>query len=164
MRLMRSAEVTAALLDARLRASDSATEVIGDLFGRPVRIHRLPCDAPPLSPSQHSCLCPTPEQPAVHRRVMLLANDVAVSEADLWYVPGRLWPGMAATLNFTDTPFGIVVRPMQPHRETLATRVCDPGEAYVLEHEAVLRDTEGVAIALVMERYLRQVRTEVVLC
>jgi hypothetical protein len=163
MRLTPPTEVTAASLDARLRASESATEVIGDLFGRPVRIHRLPCDSAPLSPSHHACLRPTAEQPAVHRRVILLANEVAVSEADLWYVPGRLWPGMAATLSGTDTPFGIVVRPMRPHRETLATRFCDPGEAYVLEHEAVLRDTQGMAIALVMERYLRQARKEAVL-
>jgi hypothetical protein len=91
---------------------------------------------------------------------MLLASDVAVSEADLWYVPGRLWPGMAAILSATDTPFGIVVRPMRPRRETLATRFCDPGEAYALEHEAVLRDADGRAIALVMERYLRQGRAK----
>jgi hypothetical protein len=155
MRLMRPDIVTAAVLDARLRASDSATEVIGDLFGRPVRIHRLTCDAPSLGLSQHACLRPTADQPAVHRRVTLLADGMTVSEADLWYVPARLWPGMAATLSATDTPFGIVVRPMRPYRETLATRFCDPHERYALEHEAVLRDSDGAAIALVMERYLK---------
>jgi hypothetical protein len=145
--------VTSALLDERLRGADSATEVIGDLFGRPVRIHRLPCDAPHLTPSQHAHLCPTPDEPALHRRVMLLAAGAVVSEADLWYVPTRLWPGMAETLRHTDTPFGLVVRPMQPRRRTLATRTCDPGEPYMLEHEAVLHDAGGRPIALVMERY-----------
>jgi hypothetical protein len=84
---------------------------------------------------------------------MLLAAGVAVSEADLWYVPARLWPGMAETLRHTDTPFGLVVRPMQPRRRTLATRRCHPGEPYMLEHEAVLQDVAGTPIALVMERY-----------
>jgi hypothetical protein len=149
------AKVTAADLDARLRAADSATEVIGDLFGRPVRVHRLPCDAPHLTPSQHAHLCPTPIEPALHRRVMLVAAGVAVSEADLWYVPARLWPGMAETLGRTDIPFGLVVRPMRPCRRTLATRTCDPGEPFLLEHEAVLFDPGGSPIALVMERYHR---------
>jgi hypothetical protein len=148
------ADLTPMHLHERLLAGESATQVIGDLYGRPVRVRRLTCDAVPLSPRQHVALAPTPTEPACHRRVMLVAAGAAVSEADIWYIPARLWPGMAETLRGTDTPFGTVVRPMRPTRDTLATRFCDPGEPFVLEHEALLRAGNGTPIALVTERYL----------
>jgi hypothetical protein len=140
-------------LHEALLASPSATEVLRHLFGGPVIARRLPCDPLALSPLQHSYLGPTAAEPACHRRVILLAAGRAVSEADLWYVPARLAPGMAAALRNSETPFGEVVRPMAPTRHTLAARVCDPGEPHALEHEAVLRRADGAAIALVAERY-----------
>jgi hypothetical protein len=149
---MRPAPTVAQLHDALL-ASPSATEVLRHLFGGPVLARRLPCDPLALSPLQHFHLGPTQAEPACHRRVMLLAAGRAVSEADLWYVPARLAPGMADALRVTETPFGDVVRPMAPTRHTLAARICDPGEPHALEHEAVLRRGDGVAIALVAERY-----------
>jgi chorismate-pyruvate lyase len=149
---MRPAPTVRQLHEALL-ASPSATEVLRQLFGGPVLARRLPCDAAALSPLQHFHLGPTQAEPACHRRVVLLAASRAVSEADLWYVPARLEPGMAALLLDTETPFGEVVRPMAPTRHTLASRICDPGEPYALEHEAVLRRADGVAIALVAERY-----------
>jgi chorismate-pyruvate lyase len=140
-------------LHAALLTSPSATEVLRCLFGGPVLARRLPCDPMALSPLQHSYLGPTATEPACHRRVILLAAGRAVSEADLWYIPARLRPGMEETLRTTETPFGEVVRPMAPTRHTLAARICDPGEPYALEHEAVLRGADGAAIALVAERY-----------
>ena len=56
-----------------LLASPSATAVLESLFGPPVTIQRLPCDALPLSPLQRQHLRPTLAEPACHRRVMLLA-------------------------------------------------------------------------------------------
>jgi chorismate-pyruvate lyase len=155
MRALMHPTPATARLHAQLCASDSATEVIGALYGRPVRVRRLPCDPPPLNPARHACLGLTAAEPALHRRVMLLAAGRAVSEADLWYVPARLWPGMAETLCGTDVPFGLVVRAMAPRRQTLATRFCQAGEPYVLEHEALLL-AGGRAIALVVERYLAE--------
>jgi chorismate-pyruvate lyase len=149
---MRSA-VTVQALHEKLLASDSATEVLAQTFGDPVVACRMLCDPLALTPWQRAQLAPTQSEPACHRRVTLLAGGRPVSEADLWYVPARLWPGMAATLAETDRPFGAVVRPMQPVRETLASRVCAPGEPVALEHEALLRDREGRPIALVAERY-----------
>jgi hypothetical protein len=140
-------------LHEALLASPSATEVLTHLFGGPVLARRLPCDPMALSPLQNFYLCPTPAEPACHRRVILLAAGRAVSEADLWYVPSRLLPGMEALLRDTETPFGAVVAPMEPTRHTLAARICDPGEPHALEHEAVLRRADGAAIALVAERY-----------
>lgn len=141
-------------LHAALLASASATEVIGRLFGGPVVVRRLVCDPLALSPLQYDHLRPNPRQPARFRRVMLLAGGRAVSEADLWYVPARLLPGMDQMLHDTDTPFGAVVRPMHPSRQTLAARMCAPGEPHALEHEALLRTRDGTPFALVAERYL----------
>jgi chorismate-pyruvate lyase len=149
---MRPAPTVQQLHEALL-GSPSATEVLARLFGGPVRARRLPCDPLALSPLQHFYLHPTPGEPACHRRVILLAAGRAVSEADLWYVPARLAPGMAALLRDTETPFGEVVRPIKPTRHTLAARICDPGEPHALEHQAVLRRADGAAIALVAERY-----------
>ena len=146
--------VTVQTLHERLLASHSATEVLTQVFGAPVLIRRMTCDPLALTPWQRAQLNPTQSEPACHRRVTLLAGGQPVSEADLWYVPARLWPGMASILAQTDRPFGAVVRPMQPARETLASRLCAPGEPVVLEHEALLRDRQGRPIALVAERYL----------
>lgn len=141
-------------LHAALLASASATAVLDALFGAPVTIRRLACDAPALSPTRHAHLQPTTAEPARHRRVMLFAAGRAVSQADLWYIPARLLPGMEAILRDTDTPFGAVVRPMHPARRCLAARFCAPGEPFALEHEALLVTAEGVPFALVSERYL----------
>ncbi len=146
--------VTVQVLHEKLLASGSATEVLAELFGNPVIACRMPCDPLALTPWQRAQLCPTHAEPACHRRVTLLAAGQPVSEADLWYVPSRLAPGMAAELAETDIPFGAVVRPMRPVRETLASRLCSPGEPVALEHEALLRDRSGRPIALVAERYL----------
>lgn len=55
-----------------------------------------------------------------YRRVQLRCGPHVLSEADNWYVPGRLTPEMNAVLTTTDTPFGRVVRPLQPYRRTIA--------------------------------------------
>ena len=149
--------VTAAQLHARLLQADSASEVVRELFGGPVVIRRLACEPMPLSPLQHAHLRPTQSEPAVHRRIALLAGGMPVSEADIWYIPARLWPGMAETLRTSDTPFGLVVRPMQPKRRTLAARVCERNEPYSIEHEALLTAPDNGPIALVAERYWREV-------
>ena len=151
---MRPAPTVRQLHEALL-TSPSATEVLRQLFGGPVLARLLPCDPMALSKLQHVYLAPTASEPACHRRVILVAAGRAISEADLWYVPARLEPGMEETLRTTQHPFGEVVQPMAPTRYTLAARICDPGEPYALEHEAVLRRADGAAIALVAERYLR---------
>jgi chorismate-pyruvate lyase len=55
-----------------------------------------------------------------YRRVELRCGARVLSEADNWYVPGRLTPEMNALLTTTDTPFGKVVQPLQPYRRTIA--------------------------------------------
>lgn len=55
-----------------------------------------------------------------YRRVELRCGAHVLSEADNWYVPGRLTPEMNALLATTDTPFGKVVQPLHPYRRTIA--------------------------------------------
>jgi hypothetical protein len=55
-----------------------------------------------------------------YRRVQLRCGTRVLSEADNWYVPGRLTPEMNRVLEETDTPFGKVVAALQPYRRTFA--------------------------------------------
>ncbi len=141
-------------LHKKLLASPSATAVLREVFGDPVEIIRVTGAAVPPMASQCAALAVADGAEIVHRQVVLVAAGRKVSDADLWYVPARLWPGMAETLLSTTVPFGTVVAPMQPSRETLAARICTPGERYALHHEAILR-ADGQPIALVHEYYFR---------
>jgi chorismate-pyruvate lyase len=143
------------LLHEALLASPSATAVLRALFGEPVEIERVATAAPaPASP----CAVLVVSDPAAiaHRQVVLRAAGRPVSDAALWYVPGRLWPGMADTLRTTPIPFGSVVAPMQPRREMLAFRFGAADEVHALAHRALLRDQAGAPIALVHEFYRRE--------
>jgi chorismate-pyruvate lyase len=55
-----------------------------------------------------------------YRRVELRCGAHVLSEADNWYVVGRLTPAMNALLTTTDTPFGKAVQPLHPYRRTIA--------------------------------------------
>ena len=55
-----------------------------------------------------------------YRHVQLQCGTRVLSEADNWYVPGRLTAEMNRLLETTETPFGTVVRPLEPSRQTLA--------------------------------------------
>jgi hypothetical protein len=60
----------------------------------------------------------------VYRRVRLTCGGHVLSEAENWYVPGRLTPDMNRTLETTTMPFGRVVAPLEPYRRTfLAERL-----------------------------------------
>ncbi|WP_457798329.1 hypothetical protein [Methylocystis sp. S23] len=58
-----------------------------------------------------------------YRRVRLSCGDHVLSEADNWYVPGRLTPDMNRALETTETPFGKVVAPLQPFRRTIEMKM-----------------------------------------
>lgn len=55
-----------------------------------------------------------------YRRVELRCGAHVLSEADNWYVPGRLTPEMNALLETSDTPFGRAVQPLHPYRRTIS--------------------------------------------
>ena len=65
----------------------------------------------------------TPEAEVKYRRVRLRCGSRVLSEADNWYVPDRLTPDMNRLLDTTGTPFGKVVQPLEPYRQTFAARL-----------------------------------------
>jgi len=58
-----------------------------------------------------------------YRRVRLRCGGHVLSEAENWYLPARLTPEMNRALEGSDTPFGRVVAPLEPHRQTFAARL-----------------------------------------
>jgi chorismate-pyruvate lyase len=58
-----------------------------------------------------------------YRRVRLRCGEHVLSEAENWYLPGRLTPEMNHALETSDTPFGRVVAPLEPYRQTFAARL-----------------------------------------
>lgn len=58
-----------------------------------------------------------------YRRVRLRCGDQVLSEAENWYLPGRLTPDMNRALETSDTPFGRAVAPLEPYRQTFDARL-----------------------------------------
>jgi chorismate-pyruvate lyase len=114
-------------LNAELLASRSATQTLEKWCGD----HRL-ADEPkiiarvidrvgaPLSAEQRRRLKVADADEVRYRRVQLQCGSRVLSEADNWYLPQRLTKDMNRLLDTTDTPFGAVVRPLEPFRQTLA--------------------------------------------
>jgi chorismate-pyruvate lyase len=109
-----------------------------------------------------------------YRRVRLLCGTVVLSEADNWYVPGRLTPEMNKVLNTTNTPFGRAVQALHFQRHTISAKVLWtllpeewemssaapiegvgelPLPSHVLEHRAVLTLPDGTPFSEVVETY-----------
>lgn len=58
-----------------------------------------------------------------YRHVQLVCGPHVLSEADNWYVPGRLTEEMNRLLEETETPFGKVVGALHPFRRTFETKL-----------------------------------------
>jgi hypothetical protein len=126
-----------------------------------VRALRDPVDRPADAVVRH-LLGAAPGERIAYRRVKLVCGDHVLSVADNWYLPARLTPAMNRALETSDTPFGLVVRPMGYRRETLSVAsVSHGGEVgpeggEAIRIEAVLRDRNGAAFSLVREHYARR--------
>ena len=175
------AQVLLQTLNANILASTSATlsleQWCGDHAMAPEAkvVARLLRGADlPASPEQRQRLGVSPDTPVKYRRVQLYCGNHLLSEADNWYVPGRLTPAMNQLLEQTDTPFGKVVLPLTPYRRTFAaTSLWSPlparweqqpppaatgaatlaMPAALFEHRAVLYTREHEPIAEVRETY-----------
>jgi chorismate-pyruvate lyase len=167
-------------LNAALLSQDSATVTLQ----RWCDVHHLASPAhitaervretdQPLTPAQREQLRLTATDEVRYRKVRLRCGGIVLSEADNWYVPGRLTPQMNRQLETTDTPFGVVVLPLHFQRHTLSAellwqplpagwemtppaseatgKLCFP--AHVLQHVAVLRLPDGTPISEVVETY-----------
>ena len=172
-------------LNADLLSHDSATLTLErwcDLhrLASPPRIValRVPdVDKAPTS-EQRLELGVTPTDSVRYRRVKLMCGAVVLSEADNWYVPGRLTPEMTKLLDTTDTPFGVVVRALHFQRHTLSSTLLwlplplgwemnvagnrdvtagQPMPSQLLEHRALLTLPDGTPFSEVVETYTDKV-------
>jgi chorismate-pyruvate lyase len=172
-------------LNADLLSSRSATTALEQWCGD----HRL-ADNPtivattiaddrlPATAEQRQRLQVSDGETVAYRHVRLRCGARTLSDARNWYVPSRLTPEMNRQLVSTDTPFGRVVRALEPYRRTFAaTRLWSPlppgwergatpsrADAHgllempdaLLEHRAVLYTREHLPFAEVDEVYQRQ--------
>ncbi len=117
-------------LNADILASRSATLSLE----RWCRDHRLAEDptivarvmkvaARPATAEQRVRLHVSDREPVKYRRVQLRCGDRVLSEAENWYVPGRLTAEMNRLLDTTDTPFGKAIASLEPYRQTFAVRM-----------------------------------------
>jgi chorismate-pyruvate lyase len=153
-------------LNARLLSHDSATAVLESWCGerglaQPARVTaRLVRRADvPATPALRRALKARPGERVRYRRVQLVCGAHVLSNADNWYLPGRLTAEMNRLLDETDTPFGKAVKSLGFRRRTLSAQVLlrpgDPVEAgsAVLRHRAVLLTPDGAPISKLVETY-----------
>jgi chorismate-pyruvate lyase len=172
-------------LNADLLSHDSATLTLD----RWCEDHRLAASAHIVAERIHGAdkmpsaedrerLGVTPSEPVRYRKVRLSCGGHVLSEADNWYVPGRLTPEMNKLLDTTDTAFGRAVQALKFRRRTLSAKLLwsplpehwDMGtpipqqqkEALavphsVLEHRAVLTLPDGTPFSQVVETYTSEV-------
>ena len=171
-------------LNSDLLSHDSATSTLehwcaAHHLASPPRIVavRVPLDRPP-TPEQRRDLHATPTESVRYRRVRLMCGDLILSEADNWYVPGRLTPEMNRLLDTTDVPFGKAVQALHFQRHTLSSALLwrplpdgwEMGElprkrgaavldmpSMLLEHRALLTLPDGTPISEVVETYTDKV-------
>ena len=171
-------------LNADLLSHDSATLTLErwcdvHRLASPPRILavRVPDVEKPPTPEQRRDLAITPADPVRYRRVKLMCGGIVLSEADNWYVPGRLTPEMNQRLDTTDTPFGVAVQALHFQRHTLSAEMlwqllppewemkpsaatdtdgalCVPPQ--VLRHRALLTLPDGTPFSEVIETYTRE--------
>jgi chorismate-pyruvate lyase len=117
-------------LNANILSSTSATTTLESwcrdhALAVPPRIAatRIQSAERPASAEQRARLGVGDTETIRHRRVQLRCGDRVLSEADNWYVPGRLTTEMNRLLDTTDTPFGRAVQPLGPYRRTLEVRM-----------------------------------------
>jgi chorismate-pyruvate lyase len=112
-----------------------------------------------------------------HRRVRLRCGCRVLSEADNWYVPGRLTEEMNRALDTTDVAFGRAVFSLNFRRRTLSSKLLwsplspewatdEPPTAgyghlhippHVLQHLAVLTMSDATPFSHLVETYTREV-------
>ena len=157
--------------EARLDKGGSATAVLGDWCAERhladpavIKAERDRSVEKPADTGVRALLGAAPGEAVRYRRVRLACGARVLSEADNWYRPGRLTAEMNRQLDETDTPFGVVVRPLGFHRHTLGVeRVFDPAKRtatlphILFRYRALLLDRDGTPFSLVAESYTAEV-------
>ena len=164
-------------LNGELLSNDSATLTLERWCERhglasPARViaKRIHEAEKPPTVEQRRLLSAQITDPVRYRRVRLCCGGQVLSEADNWYLPGRLAPEMNRVLENTDTAFGRVVQTLDFRRRTLSVkylwsppsavnRLRRPGTDRLrvpfrlLEHRAVLTLPDGTPFCLLTEAY-----------
>jgi len=169
-------------LNADLLSHDSATAVLQDWCdahgpgGIKITAERVHGQDKPPPEAVSQALGVTPGRPVRYRRVRLACGKRVLSEADNWYLPDQLTPEMNSVLDTSDTPFGVVARPLDFRRRTLSARLLyrplaigwetatvsddrplDPFPPQVLQHSAVLSTVVGAPFSYVVETYTGEI-------
>jgi hypothetical protein len=175
-----------ARFEAALRGSGSATGVLTRWIaertgGADVRLtaHVRSTVPDALSPAMLERLEVGDAGNVAYRRVWLAYAGRVFSIAENWYVPDRLSPEMNERLATDAAPFGTVVEPLMPVRETLFSQCLWPSDEIggegsrrdggelastlvrlpptVLRHAALVRARTGEPICEVSELYTRNI-------
>jgi len=167
-------------LNAELLSHESATATLEGwcsahgLASPPLVAERVPGEDKAVTEEQRAQLRVSDKDVVRYRRVRLRCGSRVLSEADNWYVPGRLTAEMNTLLDTTDTPFGRVVKSLDFRRHTISVTVLSPflppgwetmppariermGDpclpAYLLQHRAILTLPDGTPFSEVVETY-----------
>jgi chorismate-pyruvate lyase len=89
-----------------------------------------------------------------YRRVVLGRGEIALAEAELLYRAALLTPNMREAVAQGTTPFGSIVSPLAPRRETLSCEVAGDAGAVPLRLRARLVLPCGTSLAAVDETFL----------
>ena len=170
-------------LNANLLSHESATQTLTDWCAAhhlstagKITAQRVKDADKPAGAEVLVALKVEPGTPIRYRRVRLACGERVLSEADNWYLPGRLTPEMNRLLDETDSPFGVVVKSLAYQRHTLSATLLfhplpdgwdlappaagAPGRLIIphalLQHEAVLT-TGGAPFSLVIETYMDKI-------
>lgn len=79
-------------------------------------------------------LNPLPRESIAYRSVQLVRGGLPLVDAENWFIPHRLTPGMREALEATDVPFGELIAPLRPMRRTLAMQTRDFSAGIPLDH------------------------------
>jgi len=148
--------------EARLEANPSATAVLqgwcdAHAPGSRIVARQVQSRFVPLPEAARQALAIKPGESARYRRVQLICAGQVLSNADNWYLPGKLTDAMNATLDTTRTPFGVVAAALHFTRRNLTTRYLPRGGQDVLRHSAVLITDRGEPFSFVVETYTKAI-------
>jgi chorismate-pyruvate lyase len=149
-------------LMAELRATPSATATLQQHCGSRGRLTAVKSSRPTrtLPRRLRAALHLSGSEAIGYRRVRLMCGTTVFSQADNWFVPSRLPVEMAQQLATSDTPFGRVVAPLMPTRQTLSMRRRGQTQRLrprILTVEAIVSSGAGVPLSAVIETYRREV-------
>lgn len=151
------------IFETQLEANPSATAVLQSwcdahapagtrIIARQVQ----PAPVPPPEEARKA-LAMHPGEAVRYRRVQLMCGGRVLSNADNWYLPGKLTGAMNSTLDHSQTPFGKAVAALHFSRRNLETVYLPPGGPNVLRHSAVLLTGKSEPFSFVVETYTKAI-------